>query len=234
MRIAQTLQKSGENLMKSVSFFLFIFVVFGLFFPSEALACACCSEPGTYMIWTGKPDTYNIDMLGEMKFDKAADLFFGNGDFSDLKGLGGLQKDYESGSADEFGKFDLQNTFASKIWKFNFKTPGGKSGSLTLPMPVQMLHFSVDIHDGSDQGLGPLLYKELRFKGNVSSGTGFFKSSIVKPASYFLVFQGRGRGCDEAGNYSHWRLEITGKNADYAFFGKLSSGNSTEKESSAQ
>ncbi|MGC2235431.1 MAG: hypothetical protein WA584_04690 [Pyrinomonadaceae bacterium] len=220
--------------MKSVSFFLFVFVAFGLFFPSEAFACACCSEEGTYSIRTAKPDAYQLGILGEMKFDKAAELFLGVGDFSDLKGLSALQKDYESGSADAFGKLNLLNNFASKTWKFNFETPGGKSGSLTLPMPAQMLYFAVDIHDGSDKGLGPLLYKELRFKGNVSGGTGFFKSSIVKPTSYFLVFQGRGRGCDEVSNYSHWRLEIAGKNADYAFFGKLSSGNPIEEETERQ
>lgn len=220
--------------MKSVSFFLFVLVAFGLFFPSEAMACACCSEEGTYSIRTAKPDSYQLGILGEMKFDNSAELFIGMGEFSDLKGLGELQKDYDTGETDEYGKFNLQNNFASKTWKFNFKTPSGKSGSLTLPMPAQMLYFAVDIHDGSDKGLGPLLYKEMRFKGNVSGGTGFFKSSIVKPTSYFLVFQGRGRGCEEVSDYSHWRLEITGKNADYSFFGKLSSGASTEKESSAQ
>lgn len=219
--------------MKSVSFCLFLFVALGLFFPSEAFACACCSEPGTYMIWTGKPDTYNIELLSDMKFDKVAALYMNEAGFDGMKGLSELEKDFESESwVASPGEFDLSNTFAAKTWKFNFKTPTGKSGILTLPMPTQMLQFKVDIHDGKTSGGGgPLLYKEWRFKGNVTSGTGIFKSSIIRPTTYFLVLQGRGNGCDNAEDFADWHLEINGKNANYEFFGKLSSGTSMEEES---
>ncbi|HSK73862.1 MAG TPA: hypothetical protein VK892_19345, partial [Pyrinomonadaceae bacterium] len=61
-------------------------------------------------------------------------------------------------------------------------------------------------------------------------GNGIFKSSIIKPTTYFLVFQGRGNNCDDVLDFTHWRLEINGRNADYAFFGKLSSGNVKESE----
>jgi hypothetical protein len=64
--------------------------------------------------------------------------------------------------------------------------------------------------------------------GNVQSGTGLFKAGIVNPPTYFLVFQGRGNGCDNAGDFSNWRLEINGRRAQYAFFGKLTSGTSME------
>lgn len=211
--------------MKSFSFFLFVFVVFGLLFPSKAFACACCSEPGTYMIWTGKPRDFEMTILGEMKFDKNAAMFMTEAGFDGIKGLSEIEKDMESESwVASPGDFDLVNTFSARTWKFNLKTPTGKSGVLTLPMPVQMLQFKVDTHDEDGRPNGPLLYKEWRFKGNVSTGSGIFKSSIVRPTSYFLVLQGRGNGCDNAEDFTHWRLEITGKNADYAFFGKLSSG----------
>jgi hypothetical protein len=160
-----------------------------------------------------------------MKFDAAAALYMTEAGFDGMKGLESIEKDYESESwVASPEEFSLANSFAAKTWKFTFKTPTGKSGILTLPMPAQMLSFKVDIHDGSDQGLGPLLYKEWRFKGNVTSGTGFFKSSIIRPTTYFLVLQGRGRGCDDVQDFAYWRLEISGKKADYAFFGKLSSG----------
>jgi len=84
-----------------------------------------------------------------------------------------------------------------------------------------MLNYMVDMHDQEDRPNGPLLYKELRFKGNLTSGSGFFGSGVTKPTTFFLVFQGRGNGCDNASDYSHWRLEITGRKADYSFFGKL-------------
>lgn len=211
--------------MKSLSFFLFVFVVFGLIAPSNAFACACCSEPGTYSIRTGKAESFELSVLDEVKFDEAAALYMTEAGFDGIKGLSELEKDFESESWTAApADFNLANTFAAKTWKFNFKTPTGKSGILTLPMPLQMLKFNVDIHDDSDQGTGPSLYKEWRFKGNVSSGTGIFKSSIIRPTTYFLVLQGRGNNCDDVSNFTHWHLEINGKRANYEFFGKLKSG----------
>jgi hypothetical protein len=211
--------------MKSLSFLLFAMVAVGLVFPSSAFACACCAEPGTYMIRNGKAGEYEMGLLGEMTFEKAASLYMTEAAFDGIKGLSEIQKEMESPSwVASPADFDLASTFAARTWKFNFKTPGGKSGILTLPMPAQMLQFKVDIHDEEDRPNGPLLYKEWRFKGTVSSGTGFFKSSILRPTTYFLVLQGRGNGCDNAEDFTHWRLEINGKNADYSFYGKLKSG----------
>ncbi|PWT83255.1 MAG: hypothetical protein C5B44_00905, partial [Acidobacteria bacterium] len=77
------------------------------------------------------------------------------------------------------------------------------------------------IHDGKvNGGGGPLLYKEWRFEGLVN-GTGFFQPGIIAPTKYFLVLQGRGNGCDNAEDFTHWRLEITGKKAGYALYGEL-------------
>jgi hypothetical protein len=36
-----------------------------LLFPSNAFACACCAEAGTYFIRTGKVDAYELGLLGE-------------------------------------------------------------------------------------------------------------------------------------------------------------------------
>jgi hypothetical protein len=84
-----------------------------------------------------------------------------------------------------------------------------------------MVSFKVDIHDKDEESGAPILYKEWRFKGNVQSGTGFFKAGIVSPTTYFLVLQGRGNVCDNAEDFTYWRLEIEGKKANYAFMGKL-------------
>jgi hypothetical protein len=66
-----------------------------------------------------------------------------------------------------------------------------------------------------------VLYKEWRFEGEVN-GTGFFKAGITARTKYFLVLQGRGNSCDAAEDFTHWQLKITGKKADYAFYGELS------------
>jgi hypothetical protein len=213
---------------------IFCLAIVGLvsLFPSNAFACACCAEPGEYSIRTNKPSEYDLELLKEMKFGDAAFLFMTEAGFDGIKGLKSIEKDYDSNdwiASPEF--FGLNNIFASKTWKFNFKTKTGTPGTLVLPMPTQMLSFKVDIHDAEEGGNGPTLYKEWRFKGNVQSGSGFLSASILRPTTYFLVLQGRGNGCDNAEDFTHWRLEITGKNADYAFFGKMSEPSSVENKS---
>ena len=203
--------------MKKLSCFIIALFVFVAFLPLDALACACCAEKGDYRISTVKPDTNTIGLLGEMKFDAATELYMSNGGFDDIKGLNSIKASYEAGDATDF--FSLQNIFAAKTWKLNFKTKDGKTGTLNLPLPAQMLDFKADIHDS--EGSEVSLYKEWRFKGTVQSGNGFFTSGITKPTTYFLVLQGRGNRCDNASDFKHWRLEIIGKNADYAFMGKL-------------
>jgi hypothetical protein len=212
---------------------LFILIVSILFISNTVLAspfCACCAEPGTYSIWSGKPSEYGLEMLKDIRFDKRASLYMTEAGFDSIKGLSAIEKDFDDTSwVATPGHFDFLGNFAGKTWTFTFKSPKGKTGVLRLPMPTQMLTFKVDIHDGQGGGNGPLLYKELRFKGTVSSGTGFLGASIVKPTSYFLVLQGRGNGCDNVEDFNNWNLEITGKNARYQMYGDLPSGGRTSK-----
>ncbi len=161
--------------------------------------------------------------MKEIKFDSTATLFLTDADFADIKGLDELEKDSASEAwINSRNEFDLVNSFIGKTWKFNLRSKTGKSGILTLPMPAQVLSFKVDIHDNDpERPNGPILYKEIRFKGNVASGSGIFSAGIIKPTTYFLVFQGRGNGCDNASDFTHWRLEINGRKAEYAFHGEL-------------
>jgi hypothetical protein len=194
-------------------------------FANTALACACCAEAGTYMIRTGKPSEFEFGILDSMKFDPKADLYMTEAAFDMIRGLDDVKKEMESASWNyETDALGLVNEFTRKAWKFTIKTPGGKTGTLTLPVPTQVVQFKVDIHDTKDTGLGVRLYKEFRFKGSVQSGTGIFRSGIVKPTTYFLVFQGRGNGCDDVSDFTHWHLEIDGRKAQYEFNGKLKTG----------
>lgn len=189
---------------------------------SSALGCACCAETGTYWINSSRPDAYHVGLLKEMKFGKMADLYMTEAEFDDIRGLDELKREYASQSwTAESGELAITSGFNGKLWRFNLSSKGGKTGTLLLPMPAQMLSFKVDIHDGSDNGMGPSLYKEFRFKGPITGGTGFFKSGIDRSATYFLVFQGRGNNCDNASDFTHWRLEIAGPKAKYAFIGEM-------------
>lgn len=209
--------------MKSYTLLFSLLLSIFILFPSDTFACACCAERGFYSIQTVKPDDYYLDILQKIQFAENTELYLGAGDFGSVRGLETLIN-----ANSEFGleTFSLTDAFNAKTWRLNFKSKNGKTGTLVLPMPAQMLQFKADIHDNSDKGLGPVLYKEMRFKGNVQTGGGFFQSGIVKPTTYFLVFQGRGNACDNPEDYTNWRLEINGKKADYAFIGKLNSGNS--------
>lgn len=203
---------------------LIAFVFCLLLMPNNALACACCSEPGTYRISTPRPDSYKLDLLGQMKFVAKTELHQTPGE-DNVKGLGKLFQHSSSQAPETEPLFNLSGMFASKSWKLNFKSSNGQTGTLTLPLPQAMVSFAADIHDGkAGGGGGPLLYKEWRFKGNVASATGVFQAGIVNPTTYFLVFQGRGNNCDNAEDFTNWRVEINGKKADYAFYGEMASG----------
>jgi hypothetical protein len=85
--------------------------------------------------------------------------------------------------------YSLNGSLVGSAWKLIFRD-GSKSGILSLPLPMKMLSYAVDIRDGrTSAGGGPLLYKEWRFEGPVT-GTGIFQAGTTSATKYFLVFQG--------------------------------------------
>lgn len=219
-------------MLKRTLVFAFAIALFTLF-PLQSLACACCAEPGLYSLRTSKPESYTMDLLREMRLQEA-DLYLTEAGFESIKGLGPVKAEYESDSWTADSRFDLVSAFTNTGWRVNLKTPKGLKASLVLPLPTQMVAYKVDIHDEENRPNGPNLYKEFRFKGNLSSATGFASSGWARGTSYFLVFQGRGNGCDNASDFTHWRLEIAGPKADYAFFGKLDAEGAAKAEAEKQ
>jgi len=195
--------------MKICLIFLFVFAAAVLIFPSDALACACCADAGTYSIGVRKPSNSEFNELKKLNFG-ATNLFTTPGYPDDVKGISSLGDNYSS-----------TGSFQNNLWKFNMTGEAGKSGTLNLLKPTSMVDFKADLHDSANGGNGPVLYKEWRFKSRVQSGTGIFQNGITPTTEYFLVLQGRGNNCTQAEDFTHWRLEITGKKASYAFFGKL-------------
>jgi len=194
-----------------------IVLFFVLALSSSALACACCVDPGYYEISTSKPDDYILAQLEDIKFDTATSLYMSEAGWDGLRGLDDLVKDEEAGKSIDM---NIVEAFLHKTWKLTIKTASGREGTLVLPMPVSMVKFKVDLHD-NEPGTETGLYKEFRFKGRVGISTGFLKRGIVRPTTYFLVFQGRGNGCDSLADFDHWRLELDGPKAQYAFYGKV-------------
>jgi hypothetical protein len=181
-----------------------------LLLPSHARACACCSNDGDYYIGFGKPSAYELSLMEQVRFVGTAHLYLTEADLEESA----------RGLAHRAESYSLKGSLVGNVWKLAFRD-GNKAGTLNLPLPAKMLSYTADIHDGrTSAGGGPLLYKEWRFEGQVS-GTGFFQPGIAAPARYFLVLQGRGNGCQSAEDFTHWRLKITGRRAEYAFYGEL-------------
>lgn len=178
--------------------------------PIAALACACCSNTGSYHSGSVDLADYSLSQLKRMRFARTASLFMTEA---------GLEED-SLGIDKPKENYLLQSAFAGDVWRLTFRS-GANSGILELPLPAKMWSHSADIHDGKlSGGGGPLLYKEWRLEGELK-GSGFFKNGTATPATYVLVLQGRGNGCDNAEDFGHWRLQVRGENARYAFHGKL-------------
>jgi hypothetical protein len=195
--------------MKFCLLLLFAFIANMFIFPTDALACACCVDPGFYSISTRKPDAYEIDELKKIRF-KSANLYMDAAGEDNIKGINPISENYS-----------LDGMLQNNLWKFNFKDDKGKAGTLSLTKPISMVAFMVDIHDRPSDSVETSVYKEWRFKYRVQSGSGIFQTGFAPATEYFLVLQGRGNGCTSAADFTHWRLEIFGKRANYAFFGEL-------------
>jgi hypothetical protein len=181
-----------------------------LLLPTPVWACACCSDEGEYRLSFRKPNTYELGLLQEIRLGPTAHLIETQADVAEEIKTPGNQSN----------SFSVTGSLQSNLWKLLFRA-GKTTGTLNLPVPSKMLSYVADIHDGQTaSGGGPLLYKEWRFEGPVT-GTGLFKSGIARATKYFLVLQGRGNRCDNAADFTHWRLELNGRKARYAFYGEL-------------
>src|SRR5689334_12312808 len=111
--------------------FVAIFCVLCIISTSiAAFACACCAEPGTYSVSTGLMASYELDLLKDMKFGPAADLYLTAAGYEDLKGMPAVIKEFETTTSSEFALTDI---FTGKAWTLNFMTEGELKGSLVLP-----------------------------------------------------------------------------------------------------
>lgn len=191
-------------------------------------ACACCAEPGTRSEYTTKTDSFIRDLMKEIKFAPETNLFMTEAGFDTITGIDPIRKEDEQ-LGGPLVEFSTAGTFSAKGWQMTLKTGKGLSATFNLPIPLKYTEFRVDIHDRKEMPLGPWLYKEIRFNGLVTA-TGFAKAGAVRNTKYELVFSGRGVGCNEVEDFTHWRLDIDGPKAGYAFFGKLSSGRKEEAQ----
>lgn len=185
-------------------------ILFVMILSTNIFACACCVEKGHYSISVTKPSDYDFAILRDLSLETAT-LYTDAAYPENIRGISPLNDE-----------FSAEALLSGNFWNFSFKDDQGKIGKLNLRKPTSMVSYMVDLHENEDSEVSNVtVYKEWRFKYKVKAGTGIFSSGITKKTTYFLVLQGRGNGCTNAEDFSHWRLEVDGKKAKYAFFGKL-------------
>jgi hypothetical protein len=179
--------------------------------PIQGLACACCADENEYRINFQRATAYERDIMRDIKFGPKA-----------------TRHEPQPASGDEV-QYSATGGFIGNAWNLNLRN-GNQSGSVTLTLPLKMLSYVVDTHDGlKSPGGGPRLYKEWRFEGRANV-TGFLRSS--SPTGYFLVLQGSGNRCDNAADFSHWRLELKSPRVRYTLTGELAQPTATIWEQS--
>lgn len=180
-----------------------------LTWSAKAHACACCADSGEWYERIEKISKMDFDEFTRFRFSPTARLLIPPG--NTIKGLSQVSESYT---------YTLTVSPSRRPWSLEFKADQGGKGVLFLT-PLTTESFGTDIFDGSEKvGLGPRLYKEWRFEGRVG-GNGLFAKGITDDTKFRLIFQGRGNLCTMAEDFTHWKLQIFGRHASYAFYGAL-------------
>jgi hypothetical protein len=156
----------------------------------SASACACCAEPGTWYQARTPFGANERDALAQLHFTTA---------HTRATPAGRPAPTFRVVSA----------TLTGGTWRWQL----GGGTTLTFQLPSYAFTFAADIHDGKlGGGGGPLLYKELRLTGRLSA------TGRLRGTHYFLVLQGRGNNCLNAGDFRSWYLDVSAAR-QYSMYG---------------
>jgi hypothetical protein len=174
-----------------------------------AHACACCTDPGQRMDYSGPIETYVGGELALMRFAPTAALYASPGFPDDIQGVvNPSDKPYR-----------LRAAIRSAV-TFAFVDPAGRAGQVQFALPHAMSRFEVDPRDaGPVPPNGPSLYKEWRLSGRaklngVMAGAGAFATAT-------LILHGGGNSCSSAPDFKRWTLTVKGKGIAFTFLGDL-------------
>ena len=173
-----------------------------------ALACACCSNRAARYVEIERLGDHRLRELERMAFAEVAFLASGVADLP-------IQ--------DLDATLQLHVTRTAKQMVFSFRDELGRAPTLTLEIPGSISIFEVDPRgDTTDEGLGPVLYKEWQLTAD-AKGTGAFRPLVGTGQKLTLVLHGRGRGCTEAEHFTDWTLLIDGPAGKLTLYGALTS-----------
>jgi hypothetical protein len=175
---------------------------------SDALACACCSEPGERVESSGKLDPYEKPELERLRFAKTAHLYLTAAGFEGVSGI-----------ADPASTYALGFSRAGERWTFTFKDAKGAASTLAFTLPSKIESFFVDPRGRkASVAADPVLYKEWRLEAPATA-TGSFAAKGSGTAR--LILHGRGNACTSADQFTAWTLEVNGPGIRYRLFGDL-------------
>jgi hypothetical protein len=200
-----------------------------------AQACACCANQGQRHVGVGKLEGGLREEIGRLRFLAEAELYTGEAEPADVKGIATPSSHYELHVAQE----DSRWTFAFHDKGGRDKTgrdkggrdkggrdktgrdKAGRSGTLILAIPDTVAIFAVDPrNDEREGGTGPALYKEWRLT-SAAAGSGIFAPGMGRGQRLTLVLHAHGNNCTSADMASHWTLMVHGPRAAYHLFGKI-------------
>jgi hypothetical protein len=176
----------------------------------DAAACACCTNQGQRRVGVETLDSGKREEIGRLRFSADAQLFSGEGDPADIKGI-----------AKSSGRYELHVAQEPNRCVFDFRDKAGGSGTLTLAIPATISIFEVDPRQGERPGgQGPTLYKEWRLT-SAATGTGIFAPGMGGSQRITLILQGHGNSCTSSIDFTHWSIVVSGPKAQYTLFGDL-------------
>ena len=182
----------------------------GLFAASQAMACACCAEPGQRNLVSEPFGGYATEELLSLQFADRATTFMTACDQDCVEGISVFSDGYKTKVAwsdDGSLRLDLR------------AETDEASGTLTISRPKEMTLFSTDPTPGSSSGMVSL-YTEWRIQAPVT-GTGTFKAVDPAKTTATLIIHGTGNSCVSTVGMTNWTLDVKGEGVDFRLFGKL-------------
>jgi hypothetical protein len=176
---------------------------------SSAQACACCANTAWRNVNIEKLDAAKLAEIGKVRFARKARLMPGEADDNGIVGVGDVEEDFTLALARQKDK-----------WVFAPADAKGRMGALTLSLPKTISIFEVDPRAGKDDEKEPVLYKEWKLNANAAS-EGIFQKTTGAAQKMTPILHGRGNGCTEANQFSHWTLLVHGPVDTYTFYGAL-------------
>ena len=174
-----------------------------------AAACACCANTAWRRVEIEKLDAAKIAEIAKVRFARKAKLMLGEADDNGIVGVEDAEED-----------FTLALGRQKDRWAFALADSKGRKGTLTLALPKTISIFEVDPRAGKDDEQEPVLYKEWKLNAN-AAGDGIFQKTSGGGQKMTLILHGRGNGCTEASQFSHWTLLVYGPADTYTFYGAL-------------